>query len=84
MLATNFTDARRDFKRYCDEAVKNSETVVVTRKNHENIVILSLDKYNNMRENMYILGNQSYVEHLLESKKQVETGQAQKRDLIEV
>ena len=84
MLATNFTDARRDFKRYCDEAVKNSETVVVTRKNHENIVILSLDKYNNMRENMYILGNQSYVEHLLESKKQIEKGQAQKRDLIEV
>lgn len=84
MLATNFTDARRDFKRYCDEAVKNSETVVVTRKNHENIVILSLDRYNNMRENMYILGNQSYVENLLESKKQVETGQAQKRDLIEV
>lgn len=83
MLATNFTDARKDFKKYCDEAVKNSETVVVTRKNHENVVILSLDKYNNLRENMYIFGNREYAEQLLESKKQVETGLARNRALIE-
>lgn len=35
-------------KTYCDEATDNNETVIVTLKDEKNVVILSLEKYNQM------------------------------------
>lgn len=48
MLAVNYSTIRNNFKTYCDEATDNNETVIVTRKNEKNVVILSLEKYNQM------------------------------------
>jgi antitoxin YefM len=35
-------------------AVNDCETVIVTRKNDENVVIMSEAEYNNLMENMYL------------------------------
>lgn len=84
MLATNFTNVRNNFKEFCDKVINDAQPVIVTRKDDKNVVLISLDEYNNMQENMLIFGNQEYVERLLESKMQVERGSAKKRNLIEV
>ena len=84
MLATNFTNVRNNFKEYCDKAIDDAQPVIVTRKDDRNVVIISLDEYNNMQENMYIFGNKEYVDRLLESKKQIEHGHAKVQELIEV
>jgi antitoxin YefM len=54
MVATNYTNARQNLRRYCDEAVQNCETVVITRKNDENVVLMSEAEYNNLMENLFI------------------------------
>lgn len=46
MLAVNYSTIRNNFKTYCDEATDNNETVIVTRKNEKNVVIISLEQYN--------------------------------------
>ena len=46
MLAVNYSKIRNNFKAYCDEATDNNETVIVTRKNEKNVVIMSLEQYN--------------------------------------
>lgn len=46
MLVVNYSTIRNNLKSYCDEATDNNETVIVTRKDEKNVVILSLDKYN--------------------------------------
>ena len=84
MFATNFTNVRNNFKEYCDRAVNDSEPIVVTRKGDKNIVILSLEEFNNLQENMYIFWNREYTERLLKSKKQIEEGKAKIRELIQI
>ena len=48
MLAVNYSTIRNNLKSYCDQATDNNETVIVTRKNEKNIVIMSLEQYNSM------------------------------------
>ena len=47
MLAVNYSTIRNSFKDYCDKAI-NGEEVIVTRKEEKNVVIISLEKYNQM------------------------------------
>ena len=54
MLAVNYSTLRNNLKAYCDKATDESETVIVTRKNEKNVVIMSLEKYNNLRENLFL------------------------------
>lgn len=54
MIAVNYTNLRDNLKSYCDKVNHDFETVVVTRKNNRNVVILSEESYNNMLENIYI------------------------------
>ncbi|MDD6208196.1 MAG: type II toxin-antitoxin system Phd/YefM family antitoxin, partial [Clostridiales bacterium] len=46
MLAVNYSTIRNNLKDYCDKATDLHETVIVTRKDEKNVVIISLEKYN--------------------------------------
>ena len=46
MLAVNYSTMRDNLKSYCDKATDEAETVIVTRKNEKNVVLISLDQYN--------------------------------------
>ena len=46
--------------------------------------MISEETYNNMLENMHLLGNEANYRWLMESKRQLENGQAEVRKLIEV
>ena len=46
MLAVNYSTLRNNLKNYCDRATNENETVIVTRKDEKNVVILSLENYN--------------------------------------
>ena len=41
--AVNFSDLRRNLKKYLDSVYQDHETLIVTRKNNQNVVILSID-----------------------------------------
>lgn len=79
MLAANYTEARNNFKKYCDEVTDNYEQVIITRKGNKNVVLLSLDEYNNMRENLFVLGNPKNAAALLESIEQIKRGKVVKK-----
>lgn len=74
MLAVNYTDARNKFKALCDRIHNDEETVIVTRKNNENIVMMSLEEYNNLMENMHIRKSRANYEHVLEGIRQIQEG----------
>ena len=83
MLAVNYTSLRKNMKSYFDKVVNEYETMVVTRKNNENVVVLSEDTYNNLMENIHVLGNKENYDWLMESKKQLEEGNQKIHNLIE-
>ena len=84
MLATNYTNLRENMKSYFDKVTDEYETMIVTRKNNKNIVILSEESYNNLIENIHLMGNKENYDWLMESKKQLEDGDFAVHDLIEV
>ncbi len=83
MQVVNFTEARNNLKSLFDNVYHNSEEVIVNRKNNENVVIISLNEYNAIKETEYLLQSKNNREHLLASLKELREGGGTERDLIE-
>ena len=84
MLAVNYTELRGNMKERMDKVSDDFETLIVTRKKNKNIVMISEETYNNMMENMHLIGNEENYKWLMESKRQLEEGMLQMKELIEV
>lgn len=72
MLAVNYTTLRKNMKNYFDKITDEYETMVVTRKDNKNVVIMSEESYNNLLENIYLIENKENYDWLMESKAQLE------------
>lgn len=83
MLAVNYSSLRDNMKSYMDQVTDDCETMIVTRKNNRNVVIISQESYNNLIENAHLLGTKANYDWLMESKAQLECGQFAKHDLVE-
>ncbi len=68
MLAVNYTNLRDNMKTYMDRVTDDYETMIVTRKDNKNVVMLSEETYNNLMENVYVMGNKANYDWLMESK----------------
>ena len=84
MLAVNYTNLRENMKMYMDKVTEDYETIIVTRKDNKNVVMLSEESYNNLMENIHVMGNKGNYDWLMESKAQLEKGNISLRKLIEV
>lgn len=84
MLAVNYTNLRENMKSYMDRVTDDYETMIVTRKDNKNIVMLSEESYNNLMENVHVMGNKFNYDWLMESKVQLEKGNVSTHDLVEV
>lgn len=84
MLAVNYSTLRDNMKSYMDRVTEDYETMIVTRKDNRNIVMMSEESYNNIMENLHVLGNRANYNWLMESKRQLESGMAAMHELIEV
>ena len=77
MLAVNYTNLRDNMKKYMDKVTDDYETMIVTRKDNK-------EAYNNLMENVYVMGNKANYDWLMESKAQLEKGNFAVHDLTEV
>ena len=84
MLAVNYTNLRDNMKTYMDKVTDDYETMIVTRKDNKNVVMLSEEVYNNLMENVYVMGNKANYGWLMESKAQLEKGNFAVHNLVEV
>ena len=79
MFAVNYSTFRSKLKEYCDEATDNNETIIVTRKDEKNVVIISLEQYNQM---MKAARSAEYLAKLDRAIEQLSNGNVQKHELI--
>lgn len=82
MIAVNYTNVRENLKTYCDKVNDDDETVIITRKDNRNVVLISQDEYNNMLENIKVLKDPEYFIKLYKSIKQLEGNDVKELDLI--
>ena len=83
MRVVSLTEARNNLKSVFDSVYLDHEEVVIHRKGHENVVMISMDEYNSMKETNYLLRSPANKEKLLSSLKHAREGKVFEKDLIE-
>ena len=82
MDAVSYSDLRQNLKSYLDRVYHDHDQLIVTRKNDENLVILSIDEYNSLIETSYLLSSRANAEHLSLSISQLNAGVSTSRELL--
>jgi len=83
MQVISMTEARNNFKEVFDSVYRDHEEVIIHRKGRENVVMISMDEYNSIKETNYLLGSPNNAKHLKESIEQLRIGQVIEKELIE-
>ncbi|MBI9108767.1 MAG: type II toxin-antitoxin system prevent-host-death family antitoxin [Spirochaetales bacterium] len=83
MNAINFSDLRRNLKTRMDQVYHDHEPLIITRKDNENLVMISLDDYNSLTETQYLLSSKKNTEHLMRSLQSARSGKSFEKELIE-
>ena len=82
MRIVSFSEARNRLKAVLDQVVNDADCTVITRRDSEDAVVMSLDYYNSLMETVYLLRNPANAEHLRKSIEQYHDGDVQERDLM--
>ena len=83
MRIISFTQARSSLKAVLDGVVNDADCTVVTRRDAENAVIMSMDYYNSLMETVHLLKTPENAAHLAKSLEQYKTGNSKERDIID-
>lgn len=82
METVNYTDFRSNLKHWFDKVVNDVSDIIIKRKNGKDLVLISLDEYNSLKETTYLLTGKNR-DILLNSIKELEAGNGMEEDLIE-
>ncbi len=83
MNIVSFTEARNNLKSVLDQVVNDADCTVITRRDAEDAVVMSLDYYNSLMETVYLLKSPANAAHLAGSIEQYRQGKVQTRELID-
>ena len=83
MRIVSFSEARSKLKYVLDQVVNDADCTVITRRDSEDAVVMSLDYYNSLMETVYLLKSPTNAEHLRQSIEQYRKGNVQERDLLD-
>jgi len=83
MKIVSFTEARNGLKAVLDGVINDADTTVITRRDSEDAVVMSLDYYNSLMETVHLLRSPANAEHLNRSITQYKNGKVSQRDLID-
>jgi antitoxin YefM len=82
MRIVSFTDARNKLKSVLDQVVNDADCTVITRRDSEDAVVMSLKYYNSLMETVYLLKSPANAEHLRKSIEQFREGRTLERELL--
>lgn len=83
MRVVSFTEARNGLKAVLDSVVNDADTTVITRRDSEDAVVMSLDYYNSLMETVHLLKSPANAEHLNKSIAQYKSGKTTQRDIFD-
>ncbi|MEX1198202.1 MAG: type II toxin-antitoxin system Phd/YefM family antitoxin [Pseudohongiellaceae bacterium] len=81
MHIISYSSARGRFKQVLDRVAEDADYTVVTRRDAEDAVILSLDHFNALMETVHLLSSSANAAHISRSIDQYRRGETQKHAL---
>jgi antitoxin YefM len=82
MRIISFTQARSNLKSVLDGVVNDADCTVITRRDAENAVIMSMEYYDGLMETVHLLKSPANAAHLAKSIEQYKMGSTTERDII--
>ena len=82
METVNYTEFRSNLKHWFDKVIDDVSDLIIKRKGGKDLVLISLDEYNSLKETSYLLTGKNR-DVLLNSIKELEAGKGVQNNLIE-
>jgi antitoxin YefM len=83
MSHVSFTELRANMAKHFDRVESDRTELVVTRQNHEPVVVMPLAELEGLRETLHLLSTPASAEHLLGSIAEANAGNVTERALTE-
>lgn len=74
MITTTYTNVRTNLAQYLDRVVDDRETVVIQRRGHEDVVMISADELDSLLETAHLLRSPKNAERLLSALERARSG----------
>lgn len=68
-------DAVKNLDKLTDDVIDNQKTLIITRPDNQNVVMISEVEYQSWKESLYVLGNDANLKFLKESLEQLKNNQ---------
>jgi antitoxin YefM len=82
MKVISFSDARNNLKTVLDRVVADADYTIVTRRDADDVVVMSLESFNSLMETVHLLKSPANAAHLERSIAQFRAGRVVERDLL--
>ena len=83
MRVVNFSDARNRLKSVIDQVVNDEDFAIITRRDADDAVVMSLNYFNGLMETVHLLKSPANAAHLGKSIKQYHSGKTQQHELVD-
>jgi len=83
MKVISFSDARNQLKSLIDQVVNDDDFAIITRRDANDAVVMSLDHFNGLMETVHLLKSPANVAHLSKSIRQYRSGKTQPHGLVD-
>lgn len=81
MRVINFSEARNRLKNVLDQVVADSDYTIISRRDADDAVVMSLDHFNGLMETVHLLKSPANAAHLAKSIKQYRSGKIENHAL---
>ena len=81
MRVVNFSEARNHLKSVLDQVVEDIDYTVISRRDADDAVVMSLDSFNGLMETVHLLKSSANASHLVKSIDQYRSGKAETHEL---
>ena len=83
MKVITFTEARNKLKKVLDRVVDDADYTIITRRDADDAVVMSLEYFNSLLETVHLLKSPANAVHLERSIAQYRQGQVTEKDLLD-
>ena len=83
MKVINFSEARNHLKSVLDQVVNDADYTIISRRDSDDAVVMSLDQFNCLMETVHLLKSPANAIHLEKSIEQYRSGKTNVHGLVD-
>lgn len=83
MRVVNYSEARNKLKAVLDQVVNDADYTIISRRDADDAVVMSLEQFNSLMETVYLLKSPANAAHLAKSINQYNGGKTVDRPLVD-